>query len=695
MKVLSSNSFASKITTVVLLASSVAIGTLVMALLVFDWMSSTTLLRDRLVTLADVIGQNSTAALVFNDQPAAGEVLQALRREPPIVSACLYDLSNHLFAEYRKDSESPSCSQTKPEPAAPSHKYSIVIRPVHHENELVGTLSLTSDLHELEKRQDNLLLVGGILAFFALAIGGIFGVLLQRRISKPILDLSQAMREVTDGQNFAARVEIAGSDEIAQLGVGFNTMLSELERREREKRRAEEELQLEAHTDALTGLPNRRLFMERLSQALLFAQTESRTVGLLYIDLDGFKLVNDSLGHSLGDLLLVEVGERLQSSIREPNTLARVGGDEFTVILTACGTKEDAAALADRVLSSFNQPFLIEGHEITIGASIGISMMSDDNLEGCDLLRQADNAMYAAKRNGKNQAMFFRPELGLVARERLNLENQLRGAISRGELKNYYQPEFDVRSGRLVRFEALARWLHPTLGMIPPVKFIPIAEESGLIHSIGAYLMELACQEALNWQLLSPYPVQVAVNISSIQFNRDNIVEEISDILTRTGLRPDLLQIELTETVMVGSPERSAEKMRRLRALGVSLAIDDFGTGYSCLSYLTSLPFQVLKVDRSFVKELGSKREVFAMVRSLIGLAHNMDMRVIVEGIEEPAQLDLIRQLAADEVQGFLLGRPSPQPILRLKQLFQEEQISSEISADLLSTEQISGSPSA
>lgn len=687
MKIPGSNSFAAKITIVVLLASSVAIGTLVTALLVFDWMSSTTSLRDRLSTLADVVGQNSTAALVFNDQPAAVEVLQALRSEPPIVSACLYDLSNHLFAEYRRDSDSPACPANRAQLSTFERKHTAVVRPVHRENDLVGTLALTSDLREMEKRQNNLLLVAGFLAAFALAIGGISGLLLQRKISKPVLDLSEAMREVTEVQNFAARVEVAGTDEIAQLGSGFNTMLSELERRDAEKKRAEEELQHEAHTDALTGLPNRRLFVERLSEALSQAQKESRIIGLLYIDLDGFKLVNDSLGHFLGDSLLVEVGARLQSVVSEPNTLARVGGDEFTVILPALEKKEDAASIAEQLLSCFTQPFSMEEHEITIGASIGISVLSDDNFEGSDLLRQADNAMYAAKRNGKNQAMFFHPELGLLARERLNLENQLRGAIARGELINYYQPEFEVQSGRIVRFEALARWFHPTLGMISPVKFIPIAEESGLINSLGPYLMELACREACSWQRLAPYPIQVAVNISSIQFNRDNIVEEISDILRRTGLRPDLLQLELTETVMVGSPERSAEKMRRLRELGISLAIDDFGTGYSCLSYLTSLPFQVLKIDRSFVKELDSKREVYAMVRSLVGLAHNMAMRVIVEGIEEPAQLDLIRQLSADEVQGFLLGRPTAQPILRLKELFPEEEVKAETTPDLLATD--------
>jgi EAL domain-containing protein (putative c-di-GMP-specific phosphodiesterase class I) len=269
--------------------------------------------------------------------------------------------------------------------------------------------------------------------------------------------------------------------------------------------------------------------------------------------------------------------------------------------------------------------------------------------------------------------MFFRPELGLLVRERLNLENQLRGAIGRGEIEIHYQPEFDVKSRRLVRFEALARWFHPTMGLVPPTKFIPIAEDSGLIIPLGAYIMERACSEAVKWQALVPYPVQVAVNVSSIQFERDSFVEEVVRLLERTGLKPELLQIELTETVMVGSLERSAQKMRRLRSLGISLAIDDFGTGYSCLGYLPNLPFDAMKIDRSFVKDLNSRPEAVAMVRALVGLAHNIGMRVIVEGVEDLEQLDLIRHFAANEVQGFLLGRPTADPASQLSAGFQNE----------------------
>ncbi len=327
---------------------------------------------------------------------------------------------------------------------------------------------------------------------------------------------------------------------------------------------------------------------------------------------------------------------------------------------------KEAAIVAHTLLSVLAEPFYIDDHEITISASIGISIYPDDGMDSASLLQEADSAMYTAKRYGKNRMMYFTAEIGCSVRERLNLENQLRGAITRGEITVQYQPEFDVNSAELVRFEALARWTHPTLGAIPPSKFIPIAEESGLIVPLGAYIMELACTECCRWQAAATHPVQVAVNVSSLQFTRDSFVDEVIDILNRTGLDPKLLQIELTESVMLNGAERSAEHMKRLNGLGVTLAIDDFGTGYSCLSYLPRLPFSALKIDRSFVHDLESRPEIRAMVRSLITLAENMGMRVIVEGVENSAQLELIRKIGGNEIQGFLMGRPCDDPLSRL-----------------------------
>ena len=484
--------------------------------------------------------------------------------------------------------------------------------------------------------------------------------------ARAISELAQAMQEVAQDRKFTARVSTRGSDGIAQLGVGFNQMLSELESEEKARQKAETKLQMQALTDELTQLPNRRLLSDRLSQSLALAQRDNRIVALLYIDLDGFKLVNDSLGHAAGDQLLLQVAQRLRARIRRSDTLARLGGDEFTVLLNSLRATAEAELVASSLLDALSRQFVVEGHEIVIGASIGISLFPEHGSDAATLLQHADSAMYAAKRNGKNQVKRYTPELGASVRERVTLETQLRGAISRGEIHLAYQPEFDLGSGRVVRFEALARWMHPSLGSIQPDKFIPIAEECGMIVTLGAYLLEQACSAAVKWQAIAPHPVQVAVNVSSLQFALPAFVNEIGEILLYTGLKPELLQIELTESIMLSGAEHAAETMRRLRELGVSLAIDDFGTGYSCLSYLPRLPFNILKIDRSFVRDLEPGSGAKAIVQSLVTLAHSLDMQVVVEGIENQRQLQIVKQLGITAAQGFFLGRPVADPASQL-----------------------------
>jgi diguanylate cyclase (GGDEF)-like protein len=524
-------------------------------------------------------------------------------------------------------------------------------------------------------------------------------ILLRRRVRKQmadlrraadtaraIRDLSTAMQNVTREQRFNAEVSVRGSEAIAQLVVGFNRMLLELQQREKAKQEAEARLQHMALIDDLTGLPNRRLLAERLSLCLARARREQRILALLYIDLDGFKLVNDSLGHAIGDELLSQVSQRLRARFRESDTLARLGGDEFTLILDGIHQDSDAERAAESLLEVLKPPFEIEGHSIRITASVGISLYPNHGNEGGQLLQQADCAMYAAKRNGKNRVVQFGDHLGHAARERLTLEGELRRALADKDICVHYQPEFDLASHTIVRFEALARWEHPTMGNIPPLSFIPVAEESGLIVPLGAYIMERACKDAVHWQHYAGRPIQVAVNVSSVQFARDSFVEEVEDILQRTGLHPSLLQIELTESATLTGVERAAEMMRRLKSKGISVAMDDFGTGYSCLSYLPKLSFDALKLDRSFVNELIVRPETRGFVKSILMLAHNLNMKVIVEGIETREQLELIRALGTNEAQGYLLGRPSPNPLEHLRKPFILDGTSTEAPAEDLET---------
>ena len=439
--------------------------------------------------------------------------------------------------------------------------------------------------------------------------------------------------------------------------------VTQLRQNQAELERAKDAAVYESLNDPLTGLPNRKLLSDTLSSLLVEAQKEATTLALLYIDLDGFKLVNDSLGHAVGDALLVQLAARLRSWIRAGDMLARLGGDEFMVIMNKLHAREDAVLLAENLLKSISDPFEVKGHMLAIGASIGISVFPEDATDAEELMQQADSAMYIGRREGRNRVTCFTSEIGSQVHERLTLEHLLRGAVARHEISVHYQPEFELADRRLTRFEALARWTHPTLGQIPPVKFIPIAEESGMIWALGAYIMEQACTEAVRWQKMMPYPVQVAVNASSFQFRRKGFVEEVSAILERTGLRPELLQIEITESAMLGAAQQAAETIHRFRGMGVSMAIDDFGTGYSNLSYLPSLSFDTLKIDGSFVRNLNAQPESESMIRTLITLAHEIGMRVIVEGVEKQEQLEIVEALGANEVQGYLTGRPTPNPV--------------------------------
>ena len=484
--------------------------------------------------------------------------------------------------------------------------------------------------------------------------------------AQAIRDLSRSMLQVAAQRPFDVEMPTQNSEEVGELIDGFHAMLTELQRRERARKDAEAKLQQMALVDDLTGLPNRRLLTDRLSHSLAKGRRENRKVALLYIDLDAFKLVNDSLGHSIGDALLVQVAQRIKSRFRQSDTLARIGSDEFTILLDSVQAPSDAVRAAESALDLLKAPFEIEGHAIRMTASIGISIFPDHGLEGGQLLRQADCAMFAAKRNGKNRIVQFGDGLGSAARERLMLETELRRAIENGEISVHYQPEFDLSTNTIVRFEALARWVHPTMGPIPPVSFIPIAEESGLIFALGAYVMERACTEAVVWQSRANRPIQVAVNVSSLQFARDSFLEEVEDTLRRTGLRPSLLQLELTESVTLSGVERAADLIRRLTGRGIGVAMDDFGTGYSSLSYLPKLFLDALKLDRTFVSELAVREETRAFVESVLSMARNLHMKVIVEGIETHEQLELMRSLGTNEAQGYLLGRPTPNPMEQL-----------------------------
>jgi diguanylate cyclase (GGDEF)-like protein/PAS domain S-box-containing protein len=425
-------------------------------------------------------------------------------------------------------------------------------------------------------------------------------------------------------------------------------------------KRSEEELEHLAHHDALTGLPNRLLLRDRLDHAVRRAGREGRALALLFVDLDGFKGINDSLGHALGDRLLIAVAERLRGRLRGGDTLARLGGDEFLAVLEDDPSLGDATALAAALLELLAEPFPIDGHELYISASIGISLFPADGRDPDSLLRSADLAMYRAKAAGRNSFQLYVPELTERARERHELENALRGALARGELLVHYQPQVEIGSGRLVGLEALARWRHPSRGLVPPARFIPIAEEIGIVGQIGDWVLETACRQVAAWRAGGFAVERVSVNVSIRQLERESLLEAVRRVLERTGLPPGDLELEVTESMIMGQSRRAEATLDALRRLGVCLAVDDFGTGYSSLGRLNRIPIDRLKIDASFVRDIALDTKDEAITRAIIGLGRDLGLEVMAEGVERQDQADFLMREGCHHAQGYLFGRPLP-----------------------------------
>jgi len=415
-----------------------------------------------------------------------------------------------------------------------------------------------------------------------------------------------------------------------------------------------------AQHDVLTGLPNRSLLQDRLSQAIAYATRSGHQVWVMLIDLDRFKFVNDSMGHKAGDVLLMTVAARLRSSLRDTDTVARLSGDEFVVILSEHTDEPLTPAIVQRVMDAVAQPVILGNKEFFVTCSIGVAAYPSDGTPSDNLIEHADIAMYRAKKLGRNNFQFYTPAMNEESLERVRIESALRNALERNEFVLHYQPQVDLQSGCIVGMEALIRWKHPELGMVPPVRFISIAEDTGLIVPIGAWVMRTACAQNKAWQDAGLGKLRVAVNLSARQFGATDLIPSIEAVLNDTGLAPSCLELELTESLFMSDVTPAVELLHRMKSLGINLSIDDFGTGYSSFSYLSRFPIDVLKIDRSFVNDITHDANDAAIVASIIALAHNLRLSVIAEGVETAEQLDYLRRHGCDEMQGYYFSKPLP-----------------------------------
>ena len=545
-------------------------------------------------------------------------------------------------------------------------------------------------------------ITGGVALVFVL-LCAIFSRVMTRRITAPYSTLVRVADDMAAGK-LDPSVRLEGGGEVKEIFTLVNTIIgdldsyktkmdvdhqllsmkvdertSQLSRRNEELNQAVKEvtetkdrLRQLAYYDSLTSLPNRRLFTEQLDLLLRLSKRNKEMMALLFLDLDNFKRINDSLGHSAGDQLLRVVGERLSSCVRDSDVVAhyvestasridvsRLGGDEFTVVLNQLDSAESAGVVARRLINALVEPMIIEGHELVVTPSIGIALSPTDSEDVGGLLKAADTAMYHAKSSGKNNFLFYHSDMDAAGVERLQLETDLRKAIERDELVLYYQPQVDTRTGTVVGAEALMRWEHPEHGLVPPFKFIPLAEEMGLIGALGDWGLRTACRQMVELQAQGLDLAKVSVNVSALQFNKA-FISRVREVLQESGLRPSRLELELTEGIMMDDTEATIHALEDLKEMGISLSIDDFGTGYSSLSYLSRFPLDELKIDRSFVIDFDKSENDATLIIAIIAMGRSLKLQLVAEGVETHEQYHFLTQHGANIIQGYLFSKPVP-----------------------------------
>ena len=632
--------------------------------------------RGRLAALADIIAADISAALLFGDNKAIEQTLLSLKADPTIIHLFVLNAEGVLAASYLRSDlqQTPSDLEQRLKLIRQEVHETIFIlspevrRPIIHDGVQLGTICLGLDRGIFLNKLLSSLGIGTTI--FLISTFGSY--LLARRLTQlvtaPLLSLAATMEKVTSTKDYQLRAEVSGVKELAQLAEGFNEMLGEIAERDVALVERQNRLHRQAHYDTLTGLPNRTLFNDRLTQCLMHAGRAKEMLAVLFIDLDDFKLINDTHGHRVGDLLLIEVSRRLEKETRAADTLARtgygtlarMGGDEFTVFLQDVKSADNALQVARKHLSSLLLPYLLEDKQLFISASIGIALSPDHGSNAEVLVKSADAAMYLAKQRGKNNIEMFTQSLHTKASARLALHGDLRRALENKEFILHYQPRVNLHTGNLCSVEALVRWLHPDRGLILPLTFIPLAEETGLIMELGEWVLRESCRQMQRWHRAGILVPRISVNVSPLQFRRQNIVELVTSALSETGLSAQALELEITESALMDDVNQAIETLQKLQQMGISISIDDFGTGYSSLSHLRSLPVNTLKVDRSFVMNAHASEEDAQILSAILAMAHSLNLGTVVEGVECKEQQSLLRKLECGEAQGYYYARPLP-----------------------------------
>ncbi|MBO1896116.1 EAL domain-containing protein [Shewanella sp. BF02_Schw] len=618
---------------------------------------------ESLHSLSQMLSPNITAALLFDDQDAIQELINPILLRSDVLSVSVTNVEGVVLAQAL--SKRPSMTQIDDD----LNDITQVMTPLTLDNQQYGDLHISVDDSIITDRITFygqfivLLLLSSLCASFFLSL------FLRRKFLSPMLYLAKISQKITVSQDYSLRAQVQSEDEIGQLTTCFNSMLDNIEQREsslesevqlrtRELENANIQLHEYAYQDGLTLLPNRRFFYEKL-QSLI--DTDDMFFALIFIDLDGFKEINDSLGHEYGDLLLHQVAKRLRGCVRDHDTVARLGGDEFTLILEDVSDLEHAATIAEKVKNSLMQCISIKEVQVNVTGSIGLTFYPADGQNVEALVKHADQAMYLSKSKGRNRYEFFSHAIEEQAIEKRRLIEEIRIALKLGQFVLFYQPIFDQSGVNATKAEALIRWNHPQRGLIGPNEFIPVAEQNGLIEDIGNWVRDQAIEDAAHFYQLSGNKMQVSVNTSPLQIDQEGLwVDEWILACNKFNLPRDTMIIEVTENTLMDPDSPIQQQMLRLNNYGIDIAIDDFGVGYSSLAYLQRLDIDILKIDRSFIQHMETNESSIALVRAIITMAHHLKVKVVAEGVETEGQHQLLQQLSCDYLQGYLFARPMP-----------------------------------
>lgn len=675
-------SIQNKLLVINLTVTSIALLFAVVMAIIGEFTSKREFFMESLQVQAKMVANNTTAALVFNDSSGAKDVLQAFTSSSDIQVAVIYDAADEMLAHYIKpgiDTEINEIS-TLYQQDGPSgkgvhihedtdvlHNKIHIVQNIDFEEKTIGKLFIQADISSLYEDIKSYLIYTAFMALLGLGLASLLLLKLRKSISNPIQHLSRLMDSVILKDDYSIRSDNFSDDEIGTLSQGFNKMLAHIQVNDEklahelsERYKAEEHLDKLAYYDVVTNLPNRHFFHDHLERSVEHAITTNKKMALLFLDLDNFKIVNDTLGHKTGDLLLEQSSSRLSNVLRQNDYICRIGGDEFAIILEKLNSIEDVSIVSEKCIEALSNPFVFDGNNFFIGVSIGIGICPDDSITANELLVNADMAMYDAKKRGKNNYQYFNQAMNDTHSRKYQLESDLRHAIKENQLELYYQPQVDSKTGILTGVEALMRWHHPEKGLISPDEFIPIAEETGLILPLGDWLIETACTQCKHLLNIGMKDISMAINISAIQIRENSFVSKISKAIDICGLDPGAIEFELTETILMDDSEIVIDKVKQLKAIGVHVAIDDFGTGFSSMSYLKSFPISKLKIDKSFISGLPQGKEDIAITRAIIAMAHGMGLEVVAEGVEHGDQAELLCELGCDIFQGYYYAKPMP-----------------------------------